>query len=221
MTGIARAARCPPRRISSGSTCRGARRSETSGCWRAATAGSDASCRRSGATARGSRVACRLGLAHRRPTVLHHRRIIKEVVERDFGAQTSPIPREEYLQELRQARIGISPFGYGEVCFRDFEVMLAGAALVKPDMAHLETWPPVYVDGETYVAHRWDATDLKEAIERLLAGDAWRRIAARAQQVYGRYLFEREGHEEFAARVANIVRESARDRVGGPARLPR
>ena len=49
-------------------------------------------------------------------------------------------------------------------------------------------------------------------------------MATRAQQVYGRYLFERGGHEEFAARVAGIVRESAGEPVGGlggPAGLPR
>jgi hypothetical protein len=175
---------------------------------------------------RSVKVACRLGLAHRRTTVLHHRKLIKEVVERDFGTETHPIPREEYLDELKRARVGISPFGYGEVCFRDFEVILAGAALVKPDMSHLETWPPLYVDGESYLAHRWDASDLKEVIERLLAGDAWRTVSSRAQQVYRRYLFEPAGHVEFVTRVAGIVRASKRTatRAPGPAdsaRLPR
>lgn len=170
---------------------------------------------------RNVRVACRLGLAHRRTTVLYHRKLIKEVLERSFGAQTQPIPREEYLEELRRARIGISPFGYGEVCFRDFEVILAGAALVKPDMSHLETWPPLYSDGETYLAHRWDASDLEDVVNRLLAGDAWRAIASRAQQVYRRYLFEPEGHEAFVSRVSDIVHESAREPARGSASLPR
>jgi len=170
---------------------------------------------------RSVRVACRLGLSHKRTTVLHHRKLIKEVLERDFGTQTHPIPREEYLEELRRARVGVSPFGYGEVCFRDFEVILAGAALVKPDMSHLETWPPLYTDGECYVAHRWDASDLKEVVDRLLAGDAWRGIATRAQQVYRHYLLEPAGHEEFVSRVADIVAATARERSAGSARLPR
>jgi len=167
---------------------------------------------------RNVKVACRLGLSHRRTTVLHHRKLIKDVLERDFGTVIRPIPREEYLEELRHSRIGISPFGYGEVCFRDFEVILAGAALVKPDMSHLETWPPIYVDGETYAAHRWDATDLKAVIEQLLTGDSWRALATRGQKVYRHYLLEPAGHEEFVARVEAIVRavEPARAPSVGP-----
>jgi hypothetical protein len=136
------------------------------------------------------------------------------------------LPREEYLEELRHARIGISPFGYGEVCFRDFEVILAGAALVKPDMSHLETWPPLYVEGEGYAAHRWDASDLAEVVERLLSGDSWRPLAARAQEVYRRYLLEPAGHAEFVTRVEDIVRAAQRSRArsaapSSPASLPR
>jgi len=171
------------------------------------------------------KISCRLGLSHRRTTVLHHRKLIRDVLERAFGTETKPLPREEYLEELRRSRIGVSPFGYGEVCFRDFEVILAGAALVKPDMSHLETWPPVYVNGECYAAHRWDASDLEAVVDRLLSGDAWRGLAARAQEVYGRYLFEPAGHEEFVTRVEGIVRaaESAGARPAAssaPANLP-
>jgi hypothetical protein len=137
--------------------------------------------------------------------VLHHRSRIREVLARDLGLDTRPLPREEYLEELRAARVGVSPFGYGEVCFRDFEIILAGAALLKPDMSHLETWPPLYAAGETYAAHLWDVSDLGQTVKDLLAGDRWREIAAGAQSVYRRYLFERAGHEEFCRRVASIV----------------
>src|SRR5437867_7089727 len=131
---------------------------------------------------------------------------IREILARDFGLDTRPLPRREYFHELRTARVGVSPFGYGEVCFRDFEIILAGAALLKPDMSHLETWPPLYLPGETYAAHRWDLSDLRHVVEDLLAGDRWRQIAARAQRVYRRYLFERQGHLEFCRHVADIVR---------------
>ena len=39
----------------------------------------------------------------------------------------------------------------------------------------------------------------------LLAGERWREIAGCAQRTYRRYLFEREGREEFCARLASIV----------------
>lgn len=151
------------------------------------------------------KVSCRIGLGHQRATVLHHRRQIKSLLENELGLETHPIPREDYLRELREARVGVSPFGYGEVCFRDFEVILAGAALLKPDMSHLETWPPLYDDNVTYAAHRWDLEDLKEKLELLVSGRG-PEIAAAAQKRYRKYLFEREGHEEFCSRLAEIVR---------------
>lgn len=151
-------------------------------------------------------VACRIGLGHQRATVLHHRKQVKGLLEAELGLDTRPLPREDYLLELREARVGISPFGYGEVCFRDFEIILAGAALLKPDMSHLQTWPPLYVDNVTYAAHRWDLQDLKGRLEELLSSKSRLEIAGAAQAVYRKYLFEREGHEEFCTRLAEIVR---------------
>jgi hypothetical protein len=43
-----------------------------------------------------------------------------------------------------------SPFGWGEINYGDFEGILSGDALVKPAMSHLQTWPELYVEGETY-----------------------------------------------------------------------
>ena len=42
---------------------------------------------------------------------------------------------------MRHSRICISPFGYGEICWRDFEAILCGCLVVKPDMSHVETNP--------------------------------------------------------------------------------
>ena len=53
----------------------------------------------------------------------------------------------------------LSPFGWGELCLRDYEAVLGGALLLKPDMSHLETWPDVFVPHDTYAPFDWDATD--------------------------------------------------------------
>ncbi|MEL6335510.1 MAG: glycosyltransferase [Pseudomonadota bacterium] len=73
-----------------------------------------------------------------------------------------------FMEELYGAKIVLSPFGFGELCWRDMEAFATGAVLVKQDMSHLETLPDLYVDGETYVACRWDLSDLEETIEALL-----------------------------------------------------
>jgi len=96
---------------------------------------------------------------------------------------------ELYLRELRTSKICFSPFGYGEVCWRDFESIMCGAVLLKPDMSHIETRPDIFLPGETYVPVRWDLSDLEERIRELLADpDRQRRIASRASAVLRDYL---------------------------------
>ena len=93
-----------------------------------------------------------------------------------------------YYDEMRKSRICISPFGYGEVCWRDFESVLMGSLLVKPDMSHVRTEPDIYIPGETYVPVRWDFSDLAETCEFYLANHEVReRITMRAYQVLSEY----------------------------------
>lgn len=93
------------------------------------------------------------------------------------------LDRRRYLDEMRRSRLVVSPFGWGEVCFRDFEAILSGAVLVKPSMRHLETWPDVYRPHETYVPVRWDWSDLEVACRPYLEDESARRdLAERARQ---------------------------------------
>lgn len=74
------------------------------------------------------------------------------------------VPFNEYMKELHNSKIGLSPFGWGELCYRDFEIMIAGALLIKPSVAHLETYPNYFIENETYIPTRWDHKDLAQII---------------------------------------------------------
>lgn len=91
------------------------------------------------------------------------------------------VSQVEYYREMQRSRICVSPFGYGELCWRDFEAILCGCLLVKPDVGHLETEPDVFVPLETYVPVRWDFADLEEVLRHYLAHPEEReRICRRA-----------------------------------------
>jgi len=75
---------------------------------------------------------------------------------------TERVDREEYFREMMRSRICLSPFGYGEICWRDFEAILCGCLVIKPDMGHLQTAPDVFQPNITYVPVRWDYSDLDE-----------------------------------------------------------
>ncbi len=84
------------------------------------------------------------------------------------------VDQQGYYQEMRSSRICVSPFGFGEICWRDFEAVLMGSLLVKPDMGHIRTEPDIFIPYETYVPVRWDFSDLAETCERYLRNDAAR-----------------------------------------------
>jgi hypothetical protein len=74
-----------------------------------------------------------------------------------------------YTAEMRSAPVTVSPFGIGEICFRDFESFSHGSLLFKPTMEHMQTWPDLYVDGETYISHKWDFSDFEDKISSILS----------------------------------------------------
>lgn len=118
------------------------------------------------------------------PTVRHQRALFGELAARDPLFSTGRISPRRYRRELSLSRATLSPFGWGEICLRDFEAMAAGSLLLKPDMSHLATWPDIFRPGQTYVPLAWNGSDLTEQAHRYAngAGDGRRRIAECAQQ---------------------------------------
>jgi hypothetical protein len=117
------------------------------------------------------------------------RKDAKARIEAIQGLTLSPtgrLGRAEFLGELANSRLCFSPFGYGELCWRDIEAFQTGAVLVKPAMDHLETLPDLYEPGVTYLPVRWDFSDLETVVRGALADplrmeaisrEAWTRVA--------------------------------------------
>jgi hypothetical protein len=107
----------------------------------------------------------------------------------------------QYLAELRRSKLCFSPFGYGEVCWRDYEAMMTGSLLLKPDVSHLVTDPDVFVPGETYVPLAWDFSDLADKVDYYVRHEDERRtIAENAYNVIHRYVMEGR-FADFAGRI--------------------
>jgi hypothetical protein len=75
---------------------------------------------------------------------------------------------KEYMDEMQRSKICFSPFGFGEVCWRDYEAVVAGALLVKPNMYHVVTDPNIFVENKSYVSVKWDLSDLGEKVDYYL-----------------------------------------------------
>ena len=80
-----------------------------------------------------------------------------------------------FLHELKRSKICFSPFGYGEVCWRDFEAVAQGAVLLKQDMSHVHTEPNIFRASETYMPVKWDLSDFSEKLDLLLGDELLRK----------------------------------------------
>jgi len=97
------------------------------------------------------------------------------------------LTRNKYLAELSNSKVSISPFGFGEVCYRDFETFISGALLVKPSMDHLVTFPDLFIPHETYVPVSWDMSDLSETLGNIIDNhSSYQQIATNGQESYRR-----------------------------------
>lgn len=107
------------------------------------------------------------------------------------------LPLKVYRNMMANTKIVPSPFGWGELGVRDYEALIYGGLLLKPDMSHMETWPNIFIPNETYVPLDWDFGNLDELLEANIDNEARRiEIASAGQEAY-RYSISAKGMEEF------------------------
>lgn len=111
---------------------------------------------------------------------------------------------KEYYETMRKSRFVVSPWGLGEPCYRDFEAILCGCMVVKPDTSYVKTVP-----GEFYKSPHFsrcvckpDFSDLDEVVERaqeLSIGD---------KVTWANWILQQNSTEAIAGRLAKIFREA-------------
>lgn len=152
-------------------------------------------------------ISCRMGVTYKYETLAYQR---KETVRRlAHHHRSDRVNKRAYFAELNHSKLVASPFGTSEINYRDFEVFVGGALLIKPDMSHLETYPDYYQDDRTVLMHKWDFSDFDEKIDAALASSSYRwDIAARAQELYRSHVDSEEGRAAFVTRFENIIKGS-------------
>jgi hypothetical protein len=111
-------------------------------------------------------------LAYASPSVTHHRCRAVEQLERlrNLRAQIMrgrDLDLPAYQALLQNARICVSPWGWGETTIRDYEAMYAGCVLIKPRTDFVELWPAI--DEGHYVPCAVDFSDLEEKVGQVLS----------------------------------------------------
>lgn len=92
-----------------------------------------------------------------------------EILKNNYSMVCNKLPKLEYLQSLWNSKIAFSPFGMGEICFRDFECMQFGTIFIKPNQDLVHTIPNIYEDGKTYIGCKYDWSDLEEKVDYIMS----------------------------------------------------
>jgi hypothetical protein len=115
------------------------------------------------------------------------------------------VSKKQYRNIILQSRYVVSPFGWGEICYRDYEAFIAGAALIKPDMSHLETWPNLYRPGETYFPISWDIEKWDDDFEKILSDEENASRVGELGQEEFRNLWSKKGRQQFCERFIKLI----------------
>ena len=137
------------------------------------------------------------------PIAGYQRQYCKEFVSKvNYITHSDPFTRvshEDYVKEGENSHAILSPFGWGEVCGRDFEAYVYGATMIKMSMEHCITFPDAYQPYITYVPVKWDFSDLDEILHKISSKE-YKDIAINAQNFY-KHCFLEAFKLEFANHV--------------------
>jgi hypothetical protein len=155
-------------------------------------------------------VTARAGAWSAIPVVAAHRAAVRDAVvgaSAALGAEArvgGGLSLREYRDEMAASRAVVSPFGIGELCYRDYEAAVAGAVCVKPDVSHLETFPGLLQAGTTYLPVAWDLSDVEEALACALDPATGGPVAAALRDAYADALGS-AGRDRFVDHVRRLA----------------
>ncbi|WP_416666199.1 glycosyltransferase [Egbenema bharatensis] len=140
-------------------------------------------------------------------------------VSGDYTGERKKVSSRQYFRDIKRSRIAVSPFGWGEITWRDYEAVCYGCLLIKPSVEHIEVEPNIFSPGETYVPVRWDYSDLEEKCRYYLQHpDEANEIVRNARQAYMNYFKQ----NQFVRKIEQLIqsRSDAPTELSNMASLP-
>ena len=112
-----------------------------------------------------NKISARISQNYMRKTISFQREYILKNFKHKF--ETNRLNKKQYFKELEHSHASLSPFGWGEICYRDFEIFLTKSMLIKPNMEHIITWQNYYINNKTYLKFNWDFSDFEKVINNV------------------------------------------------------
>ena len=93
----------------------------------------------------------------------------------------------------------------GEVCYREFEAIQCGTAIMFPDMSNIDTWPNIYIDNKTYISYDLDFDNLEKKLTNLVNDSNKRRELVQNSQDIMNDLRNKVGKDYFIKKIFEII----------------
>ena len=116
-------------------------------------------------------------------SISFHRKLLLEKIKDNKLYIKGRLSHKKYIDECYAVYGLLSPFGWGEICYRDYEAIMCGNILIKPDMSHIITWPNIYADN-CYLKLDWDFLNLEKICEIFLQKKKVLKYIENARNIY-------------------------------------
>lgn len=113
--------------------------------------------------------------------------------------------KKEYLKNLKDSKISLGSYGWGEICYREFEAVRCGASFITADMSNIDTWPNIYFKNETYLPYNLDFSNISEVINELLNNNELRTKFVKNSQEVLRNTHNSIGKKYFIDKLTEIL----------------
>ncbi len=147
------------------------------------------------------------GTMGKNPVYAGQRNAILQQLQRMDGKDSiigGKVGKKQYLNEVRQSKILISPFGWGEICYRDFEAFISGNILLKPSVEHLEGYPTeLFIPNQTYVPLLWSLEDFQQQLDQISSN--YKRYVEIAQNGQQRFMNSIQNGDAFVQHFLQIL----------------
>jgi len=149
-------------------------------------------------------LSCRMNVKYDREGVVYHRKKAAEILNKYL--KFDKIDRNLYMDEMSNSKVVVSPFGWGEVNYKDYEAILCGSLLLKPDMNHMDTFPNFFKENNV-AFYKWDYSDILDVVDNVLSNYSQNVQKAReTQDLYKYYLLSDAGQHEFCIHFNNLIK---------------
>jgi len=112
---------------------------------------------------------------------------------------------KKYHRVMSNSKLIIGPFSYGDINGRDYESIINGTLLLKPDISYIDVYPNLLINEETYLPFDWDLKNLNlDMINKIIIEDTRRiELVKNAQKRYKSY-FSKQGLDQFCHRFIQL-----------------